>query len=309
MSALKISVVIVSWNVKDHLRDCLRSIFSSRCDGDLEVIVVDNDSHDGSVAMVRAEFPQVHVIAAAKNLGFAGGNNLGVAEATGDFIFLLNPDTVLVRDALTQLSDYLMAHPEVGLVGPKLLWPDGSGQSSRRRFPTIASMFWESTLLEQWFPNNRVARQYKFADRPEAQAMAVDWLVGAALFIRKAAWQATGPFDEDLFMYFEETDWCRRCIEAGWAVHYAPQATVTHYEGQSSQQVMAARAIRFQRSKIRYTKKWFGPGWALAIQVFLLATFAFQWLEEAAKWAIGHKRALRRERIVAYWQVLKSGLE
>ena len=270
--------------------------------------MVDNASHDGSPAMVQAEFPQVHLIAATQNLGFAKGNNVGLAEARGDFMFLLNPDTVLAEDALAHLSDYLGRHAAVGVVGPKLLWPDGSVQSSRRRFPTVASMFLESTVLEQWFPNNRVARRYKFADRPELQVMAVDWLMGSALFIRKEAWQATGPLDETLFMYFEETDWCRRCVEAGWAIHYVPQAVVIHYEGQSSQQVAAARTIRFQRSKIRYTRKWFGRGWATVVQLFLLATFVFQGLLEGAKWVLGHKRTLRKERMITYWQVLKSGL-
>jgi GT2 family glycosyltransferase len=138
--------------------------------------------------------------------------------------------------------------------------------------------------------------------------MPVDWIVGAALFMRREVWQAVGPIDEDFFMYFEETDWCRRCVQAGWEIHYVPQAQVIHYEGQSSQQVAAARTVRFQRSKIRYARKWLGPGWARLIRLFLLATFAWQLSEESLKWLIGHKRPLRRARMSAYWQVLRSGL-
>jgi GT2 family glycosyltransferase len=163
-------------------------------------------------------------------------------------------------------------------------------------------------LLEQWFPGNRYARAYKFADESDTGAMAVDWLVGAALFMRRTVWEAVGPFDEKLFMYFEETDWCRRCAEAGWPIHYLPQVEVTHYEGQSSGQVESARAMRFQRSKIRYTEKWFGSRWAFILRLFLLTNFGLQWLAETLKWLVGHKRALRRERMTIYWQVLKSGL-
>jgi len=303
---MTLSVIIVNWNVKDLLRDCLRSVFASPLDPPPQVIVVDNASNDGSAAMVRREFPQVELIASSHNLGYAGGNNLGAAAATGDALLLLNPDTRLHPDTLRLLRDYLLAHPEVGVVGPQLLWPDGAVQSSRRRFPTPATLFWESTLLEQWFPHNPAARRYRFEDAPSNRPASVDWLVGAALCIRREAWQDAGPLDESFFMYFEETDWCRRCAEAGWAIHYLPQAKVVHYEGQSSGQVTAARTLRFQRSKIRYAEKWFGRGWAIAVRLFLLGTFGLQWLEEAAKWLIGHKRPLRRERMSAYGRVLRG---
>ena len=305
---MTISIIIVNWNVKALLRQSLQSILSSQYEGEIEVIVVDSASADGSAAMVEAEFPTVKLIASSENLGYAGGNNVGVAAAVGDYLFILNPDTTLFADTLTQLMAYMQAHPTVGVVGPQLRWPDGTVQSSRRRFPTLGSLFWESTLLEQWLPQNRAAKRYKLADQPADQPQPVDWLVGAALFIRREAWRAAGPFDETFFMYFEETDWCHRCAQAGWAIHYLPQAAVMHYEGQSSRQVMAARTIRFQRSKIHYTAKWFGRGWAWSVRLFLLATFAFQWAEESLKWLIGHKRTLRRARMVAYWQVLRSGL-
>jgi GT2 family glycosyltransferase len=138
------------------------------------------------------------------------------------------------------------------------------------------------------------------------QVQAVEWVVGAALFIRRESWLQVGPLDEAFFMYFEETDWCHRCRKAGWEVHYLPEARLIHYEGKSSEQVLAARTIRFQRSKLRYTRKYFGPGWAVVLRLFLWMTFAFQWAEESAKWLIGHHRALRRERMVAYGQVLRE---
>jgi hypothetical protein len=112
--------------------------------------------------------------------------------------------------------------------------------------------------------------------------------------------------DETFFMYFEETDWCRRSAQAGWETHYLPTAQVTHYEGKSSEQIMAARTLRFQRSKLYYTRKYFGPGWAMGLRLFLWATFAFQWTEESLKWLVGHRRTLRRERMVAYGRVLRG---
>ncbi len=306
---MDLSVIIVNWNVRELLRSCLSSLMAAgEAASDLatEIIVVDSASADGSPDMVRREFPQVRLIASEKNLGYARGNNTGVAVARGRYLFLLNPDTVLKAGALTRMVDYLDSHPQVGALGPQLLWPDGALQSSRRRFPTLGSLFWESTLLGQWFPHNGHIRRYHLLDRPADQPQAVDWIVGAAIMIRREAWLRVGPIEEDFFMYFEETDWCRRSAEAGWKTHYLPAAQVIHYEGKSSGQVVAARTLRFQQSKIRYTRKYFGRSWSVILRLFLWLTFAFQWLEESVKWFLGHRRSLRRERMAAYGQVLRG---
>jgi N-acetylglucosaminyl-diphospho-decaprenol L-rhamnosyltransferase len=314
-----LSIVIVNWNVQELLQRCLLSL--SRGEATVaptpavaqpgltyEIIVVDCASSDGSAEMVRGEFPWVWLIASDENLGYARGNNLGLAKATGHYLLILNPDTEIVDDALATMTRYLDAHPWVGALGPQLRFPDGTLQSSRRRFPSLATAFCESTLLHQWFPNNRAARHYHLADHPADVTQAVDWLVGAALMIRREAWQQVGPLDEGFFMYFEELDWCRRCRAAGWEIHYLPAAQITHHEGKSSEQVMAARTIRFQSSKIRYYRKYYGLGWALIIRFFLLGMFALQLSQESLKWLVGHKRDLRRERVAAYWQVLRSRL-
>lgn len=304
-----ISIIIVSWNVKALLRDCLHSLAAvGQATPNLssEIIVVDSASSDGSPDMVRTEFPQVTLIASDQNLGYAGGNNTGVKNAAGRYLFILNPDTVLQPDTPAKLVDFMEDHPKAGAVGPKLLWPDGTTQSSRRRFPTVGSLFWESTLLGQWFPNNRHIQHYHIQDTPPDKPQQVDWVVGAAIFIRRAAWEQVGPIDQEFFMYFEETDWCYRCAKAGWETYFLPTAEITHFEGKSSEQVVAARTIRFQRSKLRYTRKYFGAGWSTVLKVFLWCTFAFQWLEETAKWIIGHRRPLRKERMTAYGQVLRS---
>jgi N-acetylglucosaminyl-diphospho-decaprenol L-rhamnosyltransferase len=307
-----LSIVIVNWNVCELLRRCLASLRRGRAQLspglNMEVIVVDCASSDGSPDMVGREFPWVRLLASDRNLGYAGGTNLGTAEARGRYLLMLNPDTEVPGEALGTMLSYLDEHAGVGAVGPQLRYPDGSLQSSRRRFPTLATAFLESSLLQQWFPDNAVARRYYVADRPSDQAQAVDWLVGAAWMVRREAWQQAGPLDEGFFMYFEELDWCRRCHMAGWEVHYVPAAQVVHHEGKSSQQVVAARTIRFQRSKLRYFEKYYGPGWAQAIRLFLLGTFALQLAEESFKWLVGRNQDLHRQRMAAYWQVLRSGL-
>lgn len=313
-----LSIVIVNWNVAHLLRRCLLSIrqtssppethnaplHSLRC----ETIVVDCASSDDSVEMVRREFPDVRLVAHPHNLGYARGNNLGLGMARGRYLMILNPDTEVQGDALALMVGYLEAHPQVAVVSPQLRYADGSLQSSRRRFPTLATAFWESTLLHQWFPNNRFARRYHMADRPADVTQAVDWAVGAALMIRRSAWEQVGPLDEGYFMYFEELDWCRRCRALGWEIHYLPTACIIHHEGKSSEQIPAARAIRFQCSKIRYFSKYHGRAWGELLRAFLLLGYALQLAEETFKWLLGHRRPLRRQRMASYWQVLRSRL-
>lgn len=320
---IDLSIVTVSWNVRELLGRCLASLVQGAVPapaGDfalppgpaakgrtLEVLVVDNASTDGTAEMVRSAFPGVHVIPSA-NRGFAAGNNAGIARSRGRYVMLLNPDTQVVGDALATLLDYMDAHPDVGAAGPRLRYPDGRLQSSRRRFPAPLTGFFESTLLQQWFPRNRWLSRYYVLDRPDDAESDVDWLVGAAIVARRAAVEQAGPLDEGYFMYSEEMEWCRRIKAQGWRVVYLPTATIVHYEGGSSEQVAAARHIYFETSKLRYYRQVHGRGWTAALRAFLLATYAYQWAVEGAKWLVGHKRPLRAARLDAYGQVLRSGL-
>ena len=309
--APELSIIIVNWNVEKLLKRCLESIFGSPYAADpkrLEVIVVDNASSDGSVEMVQSSFPQVTLLANEQNLGFTKANNQGISLARGRFVLFLNPDTEIVDDALGTMVEFMKAHPEVGAVGPKLIYPDGSTQPSRRRFPNASTLFLESTLIQRWWKKNRVLSRYYMEDQSDDQVQEVDWLVGAALMVRKEALDQVGGFDEGFFMYSEELDWCRRARKAGWKIVYLPDAVVVHHEGKSSGQVVAARHIHFYTSKVRYARKYHGRALAELLRLFLLGTFLFQMSEEWLKWAVGHKRKLRESRIRAYRQVLKSGL-
>ena len=291
--------------------------------------------------MVAAEFPAVRLIANVENVGFTRGNNQGLAVARGRYVFFLNPDTEVVGDALVTMVAYLDTHPEVGALGPQLRYGDGSLQSSRRRFPTFATALFESTPLAWHWPANPWARRYRMEDQEAgitpkvrragdqgsgvtptvrraggqddrgtavATGQQVDWLVGAALMVRREVLAQVGGFDEGYFMYSEELDLCRRIKEAGWQIVYLPTAQIIHHEGKSSEQVVAARHIRFQTSKVRYFRKFHGPFQAEALRVFILASFAVEWLFEAGKWLLGSRRSLRRERMAAYGKLLRSGL-
>jgi len=300
-----LSIILVSWNVRELLRACLSSL--PLADPGVEVIVVDSASADGTPAMIAADFPAVRLIASPENLGYTRGNNTGLAQARGRYLFILNPDTVIVGDALAVMAAYLDLHPAVGLVGPQLLWPEGGGQSTRRRFPSLALMFLESTWLQRLAPRGWLNRFYA-EDLPADAPAEVDWLVGAALFVRRAAWEQVGGLDEGFFMYSEELDWQRRLRAAGWRVVHLPAACVIHAEARSSAQVPAPTHIRFNTSKVRYVRKYHGAVAAATLRWWLLAQFAVQLVVEAVKGLLGHKPALRRERVAVYRAVLRSGL-
>jgi len=310
MIVTDLSIVIVNWNVRDLLRDCLESVYAGwQTDSDaLEVIVVDNASSDGSSAMIRAEFPQVVLIENCDNVGFTVGNNQAIELARGRYVMLLNPDTEVLGEAPRTMVRYMDDHPEVGVVAPKLLNPDGTVQPSRRQFPILATAFLESTVLQQWWPDNKVLRAYYMQDTSDAKTQEIDWGVGACLTVRRETIEQVGLLDESFFMYSEEMDWCYRIKQAGWHIVYLPTAEVTHYGGQSSKQVIAAQHIHFQRSKIRFFRKHWGALQGTLVRGFLLLNYLYQLVMESLKWAVGHKRPLRAERIRAYSQVLRSGL-
>lgn len=301
-----LSIIIVSWNVRDLLRQCLRTLplHNAAC----EVLVVDSASADGTPAMVQAEFPSVRLMASPENLGYSRGNNVGLQAAQGRYLLVLNPDTEVLGESLAQMVAYMEDHPEVGVLGPQLRFPNQQVQSTRRRFPTLATLFFESTWLQGLAPCGLLERYY-VREVSDTETVPVDWVVGAALLVRREAYAQVGGLDEGFFMYSEELDWQRRLRAAGWQVVYFPQAQVVHHEAQSSAQVPAATHIRFNASKVRYTRKYHGAFWAAALRWFLLANFAAQWLLEAAKWVLGHKRPLRAKRIEVYEQVLRSRLE
>ncbi len=304
---IDLSIIIVSWNVRDLLDACLASIGGTQGQLNLEIIVVDSASIDGSPAMVEQLYPSVKLIQRPDNVGFPKGNNIGMQEAQGRYLLLLNPDTEIIGDALTDMVHFLDENEDVGLVGPLLRNPDGSVQSSRRRFPTLAIGVFESTWLESFMP--RGLRQNYFAeDLAIDQVVDVDWLTGACMMTRRQVVNKIGDMDEAYFMYSEELDWCRRIKSAGWRIIFLPSAEVVHHVGKSSEQAVVERHINFQRAKLRYFRKYHGPVAAGVLRAILLMNYGWQLVLEALKGILGHKRLLRWQRVQAYWQVLRSGL-
>lgn len=306
------SVAIVSYNVRALLRRCLESLRRVAPPWVSEVIVVDNGSDDGTTEMVCREFPGVVVIANQTNRGFGAANNQAAAVASGRALLFLNPDTELEPFALETMLDYLEANAAVGVVGPRLSFPDGSLQPSRRRFPTPVTALVESTRIQRWWPTCPVLSRYYVADRSDDEPQEVDWLHGPCLLVRHSAFDAVGGFDERFFMYSEEVDLCRRLREHDWRVVYLPSAHVVHHEGKSSEQHLASRAQRFNESKCRYIEKYFGPEVGRALRLFLLANTVLDLAEEAVKLGLGHRPQLRQQRVrdlarVAWYQWQRLG--
>ncbi|MCL5026194.1 MAG: glycosyltransferase family 2 protein [Chloroflexi bacterium] len=309
MEGVDLSVIIVSWNVRDLLRACLQAVVGEPLSQ--EVIVVDNASTDGTPGMVRDKFPQVQLIASAQNLGFTGGNNLGIRRSRGRYVLILNPDTRPQPGAIPAMLTFMEAHPEAGAVGPELLWADGSVQSSRRRFPTLATGFLESTIVQRYWRDNRVLRRYYCQDMAPREVQAVDWVVGACIMMRRAALDEVGLLDEGYFMYSEELDWCYRAKQAGWQVYHLPQARVMHYHGKSSEQNLLARELRFQDSKLRFYAKHRGRWQAQLLRLFLLSTNALEAGGLSAKMLLSRRnyegRRARRNLVAAAfrWQLAR----
>jgi hypothetical protein len=256
---LDLSVIIVNWNTRDDLGRCLTSLAPTRAMLACEVLLVDNGSRDGSARAVERRFPWVRVLALRSNLGFARANNLGLAATSGRWRLLLNPDTVVHGDALARLVAFADSRPRLGLLGPRLLNPDGSLQASCRSFPTVAALAFRNTPLDRLWPANPWARGYLMAGWDHDAPRPVDWLSGACLLARAAMIDQIGGLDPRFFMYVEDMDWCLRAHRAGWEVMYLPTAVVTHAVGRASDQRPRAMVQAHHWSMWQYVAKHYGP--------------------------------------------------
>ncbi len=254
---MDLSIVIVSWNVRDLLQTCLESLRPAWERTWAEVIVVDNASTDGTPDLVRDHYPAVRLIANLANRGFGAANNQGMAAASGRYILLLNPDTVVLPGALETLVGFLEAHPRVGLAAPRLLNPDGSLQRNAFRFPGLVQVALDLFPIHPRLRDSALNGRYR--REPQATGpFAIDHPLGAALLVRCEIWQQTGGFDEDYFMYAEEVDWCWRIHKAGWMIWQVPEARIIHYGGQSTRQVPDWMFIELWRARFRFFRRYHG---------------------------------------------------
>lgn len=255
---MTLSIIIVNWNVKELLRKCLESVYGGAKNASfgLEVIVVDNASTDGSAEMVKRKFPQTALIANKTNQGFAKANNQGISLSKGDFILLLNPDTVILDNALGKSVEFMKKNKDCGVMGCKILNPDKTLQPSVRRFPKFLPIFLIFLKLPKILPNLKAINNYLATDFDYAKTQTANQVMGAFMMIRKEVFERAGLLDEKFFIWFEEVDFCKRVWENGYKVYYTPQAEIIHYGGQSfDQQKVIKKQLIFFKSAWRYFLK------------------------------------------------------
>jgi GT2 family glycosyltransferase len=247
---LDISIIIVNWNTKELLLNCLRSIYRTIHGICFEIWLVDNASTDGSVESVQSLHPDLYVIKNKKNLGFAAANNLAFRKMNGRYALLLNTDTVLAEDAVKRLYDFMEATPQAAISCGQLLNQDDSKQNSIANFPSLFSLLCNETLLRILFPKRFPSKRQVYVSPVE-----IDSCIGACMMVRKQAIDDVGLFDERFFFFFEETDWALRMKRAGWRAYFVPEANIFHYQGQSVGHGIVSRRI-FHTSRYAYFRKW-----------------------------------------------------
>lgn len=280
-SAPDVTIIVVNWNLKGYLSECLKSI--NQFGGSLvETIVVDNASSDGSVEMVEREFPEARLIRNSGNVGFSRANNQAMADAAGRYYLLLNNDALLFENALPRLIEYMDSHTDTGICGPRVLNEDGTLQvRSKGRYPSIRTAFFHFFFPASWqHRGSRPLGFYEFKDSMEARP--VEWVSGCALMARREAVADVGMLDADVFMYCEDVDWCYRMKRAGWAVTYVPAADVLHYAGRSMKKQKGKVVGAFATGLVAFYSKYHGKALSAIFRLVLLAGYGIQ----ATGWVI-----------------------
>jgi GT2 family glycosyltransferase len=264
-----LSIVIVNWNTRDLLRQCLRSVYETVSDLSFEVIVVDNASTDNSQEMVRREFPSVRLIANAENAGFAGANNQAIRRSSGRYVLLLNSDAFVRENTIEQMVAFLDVHPEASMAGCRLLYEDGSLQPSCTAFPTLFTEFCIATQLDRLFSQSSVFGKYSMTYWNFDDVREVDVIMGAFMLVRVLAIDDVGLMDESYFMYSEEVDWCYRFKENGWKIYFYPHVEAVHLWGGSIGQVRIEMFIQMYRSRVHFFRKHYGGGAAKLLKLIV----------------------------------------
>ena len=313
---IDLSIVIVSYNVRDLLAQCLAAVFSNQSSVfgqklntedrklNTEVFVVDNASADGSAAMVRERFPSVCVIENVENRGFAAANNQGFERTHGRYILMLNPDTAVRPGALEMLVTFMDEHPRAGACGGKLLYGDGSLQHSAFGFPTLPQILLDFFPINWRVTNSRLNGRYPREWYARGEPFQVDHLLGADLLVRREAAEQVGWLDDQFFIYCEEIDWCMRIKRAGWPIWCVPQAGIVHHEAQSTRQFRDRMFVELWRARKRLFEKHYSRAFRFAARQIARAGL---WNETrkaraAARSGLVTQDELRK-RLDAYWQV------
>ena len=248
---MKLSVIIVSYNSAHFLRGCLQSLLDNLRNISSEIFVVDNNSKDNSLALVRTSFPSVCLIANNKNIGFGAACNQALREAQGEYILMMNPDVHVHPATLSMMISYLQNHKKIGILAPQLRFRDGTLQYSCRRYPVFLAHF-----IKIIYSKSKIVSYYLMVDRDHNIIQEIDWSLGAFLLVRKRVFEQIGIFDERFFLYFEDVDLCRRAKQAGWRVVYYPKAVATHLYQQSSHRLFSKPFFHHLMSMYKYYRKY-----------------------------------------------------
>jgi GT2 family glycosyltransferase len=308
---MDLSIIIINWNTADLLKQCLQSVVNNLNNFEAEIWVIDNASSDHSVAMVKSTFPGVNLIENKENFGFAKANNLGSEHVRGRYILFLNPDTIIPAGTLSNLLSFAEAHPDYGLIGPKILNPDGSLQRSCwPGFPGIgmaisdAFFLWKIKIFPKFL-------SYEYSIKDLGSTRRVAHLLGACILIRRTAWEKVGTFDEMYYMYYEETDLCFRLSKHGWKVVYYPETEIIHYGQMSSRQIPEKSLQNYYHSLYHFCKIDRGYGYirlallkAVMYMAILMRLFLWHWRRKRAK---GHENRLHGQKMwEGYLKTLKT---
>ena len=302
-----VSIIIVSWNTQDLLRQCLRSIFAQTTKNNFEVIVIDNGSSDGSADMVQREFDRVRLLTNVENNGFAAANNQGISVAEGRYLLLLNSDTIILDHAIEKVVAFADVHPDAAVVGCRLLNPDHTLQISCFMFPSPLNLLLLSTGAAHFFPQSRFFGRERMTWWDRTDLREVDVVTGCFMLVRKKAIDEIGPMDERFFMYNEETDWCYRFKMKGWKNWFTADAEIVHIGGASAAKLGTRRAKLENSSFVQYMFKHWSKPLAL-IGLFLLGLFYILRLVVLVPMYLVMRREADRKLIEHFWAGLKNSL-
>lgn len=255
---LDVSIIIVNWNTKDLLAQCLRAVQDTVKKVTYDIYVVDNNSSDGSQPMVQQDFPGIKLIANTENVGFASANNQAMRVCEGRYILLLNSDAFVKDNTIDTMVAFMDSHPDAGMAGCKLLYGDGRLQASCARFPTLLTEVFIAFGLDKIFAKTKFFGSYMMTDWDYGDTRPVDVIMGAFMLARADVVQKVGLMDESFFMYSEEVDWCYRFKAAGWKIYFTPDAEAIHLWGGSSQKVKVETLIRLYKARTQFFRKHYG---------------------------------------------------
>lgn len=299
---MDVTIIVVNWNTRDILRDCLNSVYEQTEGISFEVVVVDNASVDGSAGMVQEKFPQVILIENTENRGFAAANNQGMCVARGRYVLLLNSDAIVLDRAIQKTIAFAEQHTEAAVVGCKVLNPDQTLQPTCFMFPSLLNLFLSTTYLYKFFPRSRFFGRERMTWWDRQDVREVEVVTGCFMLVRKEAIDQVGMMDEGFFMYAEEADWCYRFKKAGWKRFFLPSAQIIHLGAQSSKQVKVPMMIQLRKAILQFIEKNYGSFHQRVARILVCLFF----LLRIPFWIVVAGLTSRRQRALdmarAYWK-------